>query len=105
MLGPDKSIGWHTIIVLMLPTFATYGRCSPCYGAKYFGATRGERLARIWALNSSSAYRPFVGPVIGAIIGEVIAGKRMIRTLAGRGGEVCEGTLAPYSPSSSSRWQ
>ena len=35
MLGPDKSIGWHTIIVLMLLTLATYGLDVL---AGYFGA-------------------------------------------------------------------
>src|SRR6478672_12572806 len=42
MLGPDKSIGWHAIIVLVLLTFATYGLdvLAGYFGAKYFGATR-----------------------------------------------------------------
>ncbi len=35
MLGPAKSIGWRTVIVLLLLTLATYG-------------LDGERLARFW---------------------------------------------------------
>jgi uncharacterized protein YqgC (DUF456 family) len=66
MLGPDKSIGWHTIIVLVLLTLATYGLdvLAGYFGAKYFGATK-------WG-------------TFGAILGALIGGKRMID--AGRAG-------------------
>ena len=66
MLGPEKSIGWRTIIVLVLLTLATYAIdvFGGYFGAKYFGATK-------WG-------------TFGAIAGEFIAGKQMID--AGRAG-------------------
>ena len=50
MLGPDKSIGWHTIIVLVLLTLATYGLdvLAGYFGAKYSARRNGERSARFW---------------------------------------------------------
>src|SRR4029078_11882481 len=89
VLGPDKSIGWYTIIVLVLLTLATYGiDILPGYlGAKYFGATKwGTWGAILGALVGLffGLVGLFVGPVIGVIIGEFIAGKRMMD--AGRAG-------------------
>ena len=89
MLGPDKSIGWYTIIVLVLLTLASYALdiLAGYFGAKYFGATRwGTFGAVLGALIGLffGLIGLFIGPVIGAIAGEVIAGKRMID--AGRAG-------------------
>jgi uncharacterized protein YqgC (DUF456 family) len=89
MLGPDKSIGWRTIIVLVLLTLASYALdiLAGYFGAKYFGATKwGTSGAILGALVGLffGLIGLFVGPVIGAIVGEVIAGKRMID--AGRAG-------------------
>ena len=89
MLGPDKSIGWHTIIVLVLLTLATYGLdvLAGYFGAKYFGATKWGTFGAILGALVGLFFGLiglFVGPVVGAIIGEVIAGKRMID--AGRAG-------------------
>ena len=89
MLGPDKSIGWHTIIVLVLLTLATYGLdvLAGYFGAKYFGATKWGTFGAILGALVGLFFGLiglFVGPVIGAIVGEVIAGKRMID--AGRAG-------------------
>ncbi len=89
MLGPDKSIGWRTIIVLVLLTLATYAIdiLGGYFGAKYFGATKwGTFGAIVGALVGLffGILGLFVGPVIGAIAGEFIAGKRMID--AGRAG-------------------
>jgi len=89
MLGPDKSIGLRTIIVLALLTIATYALdlLAGYFGAKYFGATKwGTFGAVLGALIGLffGLIGLFVGPVIGAIVGEVIAGKRMID--AGRAG-------------------
>jgi uncharacterized protein YqgC (DUF456 family) len=89
MLGPDKSIGWRTIIVLVLLTLATYALdvLAGHIGAKYFGATKwGTFGAVLGALVGLffGLIGLFVGPVIGVIVGEVIAGKRMID--AGRAG-------------------
>ena len=89
MLGSDKSIGWYTIIVLVLLTLASYALdiLAGYFGAKYFGATKwGTFGAVLGALIGLffGLIGLFIGPVIGAIAGEVIAGKRMID--AGRAG-------------------
>src|ERR1044071_3167550 len=83
MLGPDKSIGWRTIIVLVLLTLATYGLdvLAGYFGAKYFGATKwGTFGAILGALIGLffGLFGLFIGPVIGALAGDVIPGKRMI---------------------------
>ena len=89
MLGPEKSIGWRSIVVLILLTLATYALdfLSGYFGAKYFGATKwgmfGAALGAFIGI-FFGIVGLFVGPVIGAIAGEFIAGKRMID--AGRAG-------------------
>jgi uncharacterized protein len=89
MLGPEKSIGWRTITVLVLLTLATYAIdfLAGYFGAKYFGATKwGAFGATVGALIGLffGIIGLFVGPVVGAIAGEFITGKRMID--AGRAG-------------------
>lgn len=89
MLGPEKSLGWRALTVLVLLTLATYAIdvLSGYFGAKYFGATKwGTFGAIIGAIGGLffGIIGLFVGPVIGAIAGEFIAGKRMID--AGRAG-------------------
>ena len=89
MLGAEKSIGWHSIAILLLLTLATYALdfLSGYFGAKYFGATKwGMFGAVIGALVGIvfGIIGLFIGPVIGAITGEFIAGKRLID--AGRAG-------------------
>lgn len=89
MLGPEKSIGWRTIIVLVLLTLATYviDILGGYFGAKYFGATKWGTFGAILGALVGLFFGIvglFVGPVIGAIAGEFIAGKRMID--AGRAG-------------------
>jgi uncharacterized protein YqgC (DUF456 family) len=89
MLGPDKSIGWWTIGVLVLLTLVTYALdfLSGYFGAKYFGATRWGMFGAILGALVGIFFGIiglFIGPVIGAILGEFIAGKRMID--AGRAG-------------------
>jgi uncharacterized protein YqgC (DUF456 family) len=83
MLGPDKSIGWGTIAVLVLLTLATYvlDFLSGYFGAKYFGATRWGMFGAILGALIGIFFGIvglFIGPVIGAILGEFIAGKRLI---------------------------
>jgi uncharacterized protein len=89
MLGPEKSIGWPTIFVLVLLTLATYALdfLAGYFGAKHFGATKWGTLgALVGALVGLffGIVGLFVGPVIGAIAGEFLAGKRLVD--AGRAG-------------------
>ena len=89
MLGPEKGIGWHSLVALVLLTLATYALdfLSGYFGAKYFGATKwgmfGAALGAIIGI-LFGIIGLLIGPVIGAIVGEFIAGKRMID--AGRAG-------------------
>jgi uncharacterized protein len=89
MLGPEKSIGWRTIVILILLTLATYALdvLAGYFGAKYYGATKwGTFGAILGALVGLffGIFGLFIGPVVGAIVGEFIVGKRMIA--AGRAG-------------------
>jgi len=89
MLGADQSIGWKTIVVLVLLTILSYvfDFLGSYFGAKYFGATKWGALGAIFGALVGLFFGIiglFVGPVIGAVAGEFIAGKRMID--AGRAG-------------------
>ena len=89
MLGPEKSLGWRALTVLVLLTLATYAIdvLSGYFGAKYFGATKWGAFGAITGAIGGLFFGIiglFVGPVIGAIAGEFIAGKRM--NDAGRAG-------------------
>jgi uncharacterized protein len=89
MVSAEKSIGWKTIVVLVLLTLLSYvfDFLGGYFGAKYFGATKwGAFGAVLGALIGLffGIIGLFVGPVLGAIAGEFIAGKRMID--AGRAG-------------------
>ena len=89
MLGPERSIGWRVIVVLVVLTLTTYALdfLSGYFGAKYFGATKWGMFGAILGALIGVFFGIlglFVWPVIGAIVGEFIAGKRMID--AGRAG-------------------
>ena len=89
MLGSEKSLGWWNIGALVLLTLLSYALefSGGYFGAKRFGATKwgafGAMLGAIVGL-----FFPFpgliVGPVVGAIAGELVAGKRLVS--AGRAG-------------------
>ena len=89
VLGAEKSIGWKTIVVLVLLTLVSYlfDFLGSYFGAKYFGATKwgalGASLGMLVGL-FFGIIGLFAGPVIGAVAGELIAGKRMVD--AGRAG-------------------
>jgi uncharacterized protein YqgC (DUF456 family) len=89
MLGSEKSVGWWNIAALVLLTLLSYVLefAGGYFGAKRFGATKwGAFGATLGAI--AGLFYPFpgliVGPVVGAIAGELVAGKRLIS--AGRAG-------------------
>ena len=89
MLGPEKSIGWRSILLLTLLTLATYALdfLSGYFGAKYFGATKWGMIGAVLGALIGVFFGIaglLVGPVIGAIAGEFLAGKKMMD--AGRAG-------------------
>jgi uncharacterized protein YqgC (DUF456 family) len=90
-LGADRSLGLSALIAMLLLTLITYAvdAAAGYLGAKRFGATK-------WGLIGCAAgaltglffglLGLFVGPVIGAIAGELIGGKEMVKAgLAGWG--------------------
>ena len=89
LLGPEMSVGWGSIGVLVFLTLVSYliDFASGYFGAKKFGASRwGTFGAVVGAIVGLffGLIGLFVGPLLGAIAGEFIAGKRMID--AGRAG-------------------
>ncbi len=83
MLGPEKSIGWPTLAILVLLTAASYAIefVAGWAGARRFGATRWGMLgAFLGALIGLFFGLPglLLGPIIGTLAGELIAGKRLI---------------------------
>src|SRR6266436_4619940 len=78
MLGPEKSVGWKTIVVLVLLSLLSYvfDFLGSYFGAKYFGATKwgafGAIIGRLIGL-FFGIIGLFVGPIIGAVAGEFIA--------------------------------
>jgi uncharacterized protein len=89
MLGAEKSISWPVLSVLILLTLASYGFdfLGSYFGAKYFGATKWGALGAIVGAVIGLFFGIlglFIAPIVGALTGEFIAGKRMID--AGRAG-------------------
>jgi uncharacterized protein len=89
MLGSEKSLGWWNVAVLVALTLLSYALefAAGYFGAKRFGATKwGAFGATLGAI--AGLFFPFpglvVGPVVGAIAGELVAGKRLVS--AGRAG-------------------
>lgn len=88
-LGADRSLGMSALIAMLVLTLVTYAidAAAGYLGAKRFGATK-------WGLIGGAAgaliglffglLGLFVGPVIGAIAGELIGGKQVMK--AGRVG-------------------
>jgi uncharacterized protein len=89
MLGSEKSLGWWNIAALVLLTLLSYVLefAAGYFGAKRFGATKwGAFGAVIGAIAGLFFPFPglFIGPVVGALAGELVAGKRLVS--AGRAG-------------------
>jgi uncharacterized protein len=89
MMGGDKSVTWWIIAILALLALVSYAFdfLGGYFGAKYFGATKwgtfGAILGGLVGL-FFGIIGLFVGPVIGALVGEFIAGKKLVQ--AGRAG-------------------
>jgi len=89
VLGADRSLGFSALIAMLVLTLLTYvmDAAAGYLGAKRFGATKwgliggaaGALLGLFFGLLGL-----FVGPVIGAIAGELIGGKEVMK--AGRAG-------------------
>ena len=83
MLGPEKGLGWLSILLLLLLLLASYGIdfLGGWFGARRFGATRwgmfGAIAGAVVGLFFGFAGL-LIGPVMGALAGELIGGKKMI---------------------------
>ena len=89
ILGAEKSISWKTIVALLFLTLLSYffDFLGSHFGAKYFGATKWGAFGAILGALVGLFFGIiglFAGPVVGAVAGEFIGGKRMID--AGRAG-------------------
>lgn len=89
MVGADKGMNWWGFGILAVLVLASYGLdfLSGYFGAKYFGATRwgvaGAILGGIIGI-FTGFITLLVLPIAGAILGELIAGQRLIH--AGKAG-------------------
>jgi hypothetical protein len=89
MLGPEKSLGWWNIAGLAALTLLSYALefGAGYLGAKRFGATQWGTVGTVIG-TIAGLFFPFpgllIGPVVGAVAGELVAGKRLVS--AGRAG-------------------
>jgi uncharacterized protein YqgC (DUF456 family) len=89
MLGTEKSLGWWNIGGLVILTVLSYALefASGYFGAKRFGATKWGAFGAMLGA-TIGIFFPFpgliIGPIIGAVAGELLAGKRLVS--AGRAG-------------------
>ena len=89
IVGPEKGMGWWSLGGLIGLALVSYGIefASSYFGAKYFGATRWGLVGAIIG-GIVGIFTGFVTlvilPIVGAILGELIAGKRLIN--AGKAG-------------------
>lgn len=89
MLGPEKGLGWPSLLLLFLLMLVSFGIdfLGGWLGAQRFGATRwGTWGAILGAIVGLFFGLPglLIGPVVGAFGGELIGGKRLVD--AGRAG-------------------
>jgi uncharacterized protein YqgC (DUF456 family) len=89
MVGPEAGASWWSIGALVLLALVSYALelLSSYFGAKYFGASRwgifGAMVGVVVGIFTGFVTLLFA-PVLGAIIGELIAGKRLVS--AGKAG-------------------
>lgn len=82
-LGPEASVGWGTLVVLLVFVLIAQALdlISGSMGAKYFGATRWGAIGGIiGALVGLFFGLPgiFLGPLLGVLIGELLGGKGIL---------------------------
>jgi uncharacterized protein YqgC (DUF456 family) len=89
MVGAEKGVSWWAMGLLVALALLSYGveLLSTYFGAKYFGATRWGVLGAILG-GIAGIFTGFIMllvlPIVGALLGELIAGKRLIS--AGKAG-------------------
>lgn len=89
MVGPEKGMNWWGLGLLGALAALSYGLefASGYFGAKYFGATRWGVIGAVLG-GIAGIFTGFilllVLPIVGAIAGELIGGKRLVK--AGKAG-------------------
>jgi len=82
-LGPEQSVGWGTLVGLLVLVFLSYGveLLGGTVGARYFGATRwgmiGGILGGIIGLFFSLPGL-ILGPLLGVLLGELVGGQKLL---------------------------
>jgi uncharacterized protein YqgC (DUF456 family) len=89
VLGPEKALGWLSILVLFALTLASLAIdfVSGWFGTRRFGATRWGSLGAFAGAIVGIFFGLaglLIGPVVGALAGEIVGGKRLVD--AGRAG-------------------
>lgn len=89
IVGSEKGMNWWMIALLLLLTAITYAIdfAATYVGAKYFGATRYGVIGAVIG-GIAGIFTGFITllvlPIVGAIAGEMIAGKELVK--AGKAG-------------------
>ncbi|MDQ6809532.1 MAG: DUF456 family protein [Verrucomicrobiota bacterium] len=89
MVGPQKSVNWWIVGLIVALTLLSYGFefVAGYFGAKRFGATKWGALgAVLGGIGGIFFGLPglFIGPIVGAIALEFVAGRKMVA--AGKAG-------------------
>ncbi|MDQ3199917.1 MAG: DUF456 family protein [Verrucomicrobiota bacterium] len=89
MVGPEKSLGWWSVALLVFLTLLSYAIDfgAGWIGARRFGATRWGTLGAIAGAMVGIFFGIpglLLGPVIGTLAGEIIFGMKLVN--AGRAG-------------------
>ena len=82
-LGPEQSVGWATLAVLMGLMLLSYlvDFLSGTLGARYFGATRWGILGGILGAIVGLFFGIpglILGPLVGVLLGELAAGQKLL---------------------------
>jgi uncharacterized protein len=82
-LGPEKSVGWITLVGLtaLMVLAHLVDLVSGSIGAKWFGATRWGAVGAILGAIVGLFFMPigiFVGPLVGVLLFELLGGKEIL---------------------------